>query len=143
MVNKELYKENCSVGWSFRIENILHSRNIKYVAELCKLKESELCRFKNFGRQSLKEVKVYLSSVGLELGMDVSELPTRVELDAYNEGGENFVYETLEHNKLWETIWNAARELEYHPEFTPYQYTWKYISLMDFMNKVKNIKKTN
>lgn len=56
---------------SVRAKNCLDSENIMTVRELVSLTEAELLKVRNFGKTSLKEVKVKLSEMGLALGMQV------------------------------------------------------------------------
>ncbi|MCB9892470.1 MAG: DNA-directed RNA polymerase subunit alpha [Planctomycetes bacterium] len=56
---------------SVRAKNCLDSENIMTVRELVSLTEAELLKVRNFGKTSLKEVKVKLSEMGLGLGMQV------------------------------------------------------------------------
>ena len=56
---------------SVRAKNCLDSENILTVRELVSLTESELLKVRNFGKTSLKEVKLKLTELGLSLGMQV------------------------------------------------------------------------
>jgi DNA-directed RNA polymerase subunit alpha len=56
---------------SVRAKNCLDSENILTVRELVSLTESELLKVRNFGKTSLKEVKLKLQELGLALGMQV------------------------------------------------------------------------
>jgi DNA-directed RNA polymerase subunit alpha len=58
---------------SVRAKNCLDSENILTVRELVSLTESELLKVRNFGKTSLKEVKVKLTEMGLSLGMQVAK----------------------------------------------------------------------
>ena len=49
------------------------AHNIKYIYELVQKTDAELLSTKNFGKQSLKEIKDSLKQLGLELGMKFSE----------------------------------------------------------------------
>ena len=56
---------------SVRAKNCLDSENILTVRELVSLTESELLKVRNFGKTSLKEVKLKIQELGLALGMQV------------------------------------------------------------------------
>jgi DNA-directed RNA polymerase subunit alpha len=47
--------------------------NIHTIAELVRNKESEMLKYKNFGRKSLVELNEVLVSMGLSFGMNVDE----------------------------------------------------------------------
>lgn len=56
---------------SVRAHNCLKAANIKTLAELVQLQESELLKFRNFGRKSLAELGDVVLNHGLEFGMNV------------------------------------------------------------------------
>ncbi len=56
---------------SVRAHNCLKAANIKTLAELVQLQESELLKFRNFGRKSLAELTEVVQQFGLEFGMNV------------------------------------------------------------------------
>ncbi len=56
---------------SVRAHNCLKAANIKTLAELVQLQESELLKFRNFGRKSLSELGEVVELHGLEFGMSV------------------------------------------------------------------------
>lgn len=58
---------------SVRAHNCLKAANIKTIAELVKREESEMLKFRNFGRKSLSELADIVESLGLEFGMDVDK----------------------------------------------------------------------
>ena len=58
---------------SVRSTNCLASANIDTIGELVVMPESEMLRFRNFGKKSLTEIKQKLSEMGLSLGMDLSK----------------------------------------------------------------------
>ena len=49
----------------------LHLHFRREIADLVKKTESDMLKFRNFGRKSLKEISDILSSMGLHFGMDV------------------------------------------------------------------------
>lgn len=56
---------------SVRAHNCLKAANIKNLAELVTLQESELLKFRNFGRKSLSELSDVVHNLGLDFGMNV------------------------------------------------------------------------
>lgn len=58
---------------SVRAHNCLKAANIKTLAELVQLQESELLKFRNFGRKSLAELAEVVLNNGLEFGMSVEQ----------------------------------------------------------------------
>lgn len=57
---------------SVRSTNCLAGANIETIAELVIMPESEMLKFRNFGKKSLNEIKEKLELMGLSLGMDLS-----------------------------------------------------------------------
>lgn len=62
------------IEFSVRASNCLSGAEIEYVAELVIKPESELLKFRNFGKKSLSEIKAKLCEMGLQLGMELSPL---------------------------------------------------------------------
>ncbi len=58
---------------SVRASNCLKAANIETVADLVRLTESEMLKFRNFGRKSLQELQKVLEQRGLFFGMDVDK----------------------------------------------------------------------
>lgn len=58
---------------SVRAHNCLKAANIKNMAELVRLQESELLKFRNFGKKSLTELSDVVVQFGLEFGMNVDQ----------------------------------------------------------------------
>jgi len=58
---------------SVRSHNCLQAAGIKTIGELVSKDESEMLKFKNFGRKSLTELVAKLSELGIEFGMDISQ----------------------------------------------------------------------
>ena len=56
---------------SVRSSNCLRNAEIKSIGDLVRKTESDMLKFRNFGRKSLKEISDILSSMGLHFGMDV------------------------------------------------------------------------
>jgi DNA-directed RNA polymerase subunit alpha len=59
---------------SVRSSNCLRRANIKTLGDLVRRSEGEMLKYRNFGKQSLKEITEILSGMGLGLGMDVEAL---------------------------------------------------------------------
>ncbi len=57
---------------SVRSTNCLSGANIETIGELVIMPESEMLRFRNFGKKSLTEIKAKLEEMGLSLGMDLA-----------------------------------------------------------------------
>jgi DNA-directed RNA polymerase subunit alpha len=58
---------------SVRSHNCLKAANIKNLAELVRKDESEMLKFRNFGRKSLAELMEIVENLVLEFGMDVDK----------------------------------------------------------------------
>ncbi len=58
---------------SVRSYNCLKANNITTIADLVSREESEMLKFKNFGRKSLNELMSKLKGMNLEFGMDVEK----------------------------------------------------------------------
>lgn len=58
---------------SVRAQNCLKAANIKTIADLVRREESEMLKFRNFGRKSLQELVEVLQERGLRFGMDVDK----------------------------------------------------------------------
>jgi DNA-directed RNA polymerase subunit alpha len=58
---------------SVRSHNCLKAANIKNLADLVRRDESEMLRFRNFGRKSLAELMEIVETLGLEFGMDIDK----------------------------------------------------------------------
>ncbi|MCK5408564.1 MAG: DNA-directed RNA polymerase subunit alpha, partial [Candidatus Krumholzibacteria bacterium] len=72
---------------SVRSGNCLRRANIKTLGDLVSRTESEMLKYRNFGKQSLKEIAEILAGMGLYLGMDVEailsgEVPQQEETEA-------------------------------------------------------------
>lgn len=59
---------------SVRSTNCLVGADIGTIAELVIMPESEMLKFRNFGKKSLNEIKAKLEEMGLYLGMDLARL---------------------------------------------------------------------
>lgn len=58
---------------SVRSHNCLKAANIKILADLVRKDESEMLKFRNFGRKSLAELMDIVEEMGLDFGMDVDK----------------------------------------------------------------------
>ncbi|MBS3904751.1 MAG: DNA-directed RNA polymerase subunit alpha [Simkania sp.] len=58
---------------SVRSTNCLVGADIDTIAELVIMPESEMLKFRNFGKKSLNEIKAKLEEMGLYLGMDLAK----------------------------------------------------------------------
>lgn len=56
---------------SVRAQNCLRAASIKTIGDLVRREESEMLKFRNFGRKSLQELVVVMEDRGLRFGMDV------------------------------------------------------------------------
>lgn len=59
---------------SVRSNNCLRSANIHTLADLVKNQESDMLKYKNFGRKSLVELNQVIANMGLTFGMDVDKI---------------------------------------------------------------------
>ncbi len=59
---------------SVRSNNCLRAANIHTVAELVRNQESDMLKYKNFGRKSLIELNQVLANLGFSFGMDVDKI---------------------------------------------------------------------
>jgi len=80
-VNENLLRPIEELNLSVRSANCLQSADLRYVGELVQKTEADLLRTKNFGRKSLNEIKETLHNMGLELGMQLENFPSREELE--------------------------------------------------------------
>lgn len=58
---------------SVRSTNCLQNASIETIGELVVMPETEMLRFRNFGKKSLTEIKQKLDDLGLSLGMDLNK----------------------------------------------------------------------
>lgn len=59
---------------SVRSNNCLRAANINTLADLVRNQESEMLKYKNFGRKSLIELNQVLANLGLSFGIDVDKI---------------------------------------------------------------------
>jgi DNA-directed RNA polymerase subunit alpha len=70
---QKLTKRIDEIELSVRSTNCLNGANIESIAELVIKHESDMLRFRNFGKKSLNEIKAKLTEMSLFLGMDLSK----------------------------------------------------------------------
>ena len=73
-VKKLLEKSVEELELSVRSSNCLRAANINTLGDLVTKTESEMLRYRNFGRKSLKEIQDVLSEMGLSFGMDLGAI---------------------------------------------------------------------
>ncbi|MEO1091958.1 MAG: DNA-directed RNA polymerase subunit alpha [Pseudomonadota bacterium] len=73
--NPHLLRKVDELELSVRSANCLKNDNIVYIGDLVQKTEAEMLRTPNFGRKSLNEIKEVLTSMGLQLGMEVAGWP--------------------------------------------------------------------
>jgi DNA-directed RNA polymerase subunit alpha len=73
--NKNLLRKVDELELSVRSANCLKNDNIVYIGDLVQKSEPEMLRTPNFGRKSLNEIKEVLSTMGLALGMEITNWP--------------------------------------------------------------------
>jgi len=56
---------------SVRSANCLKAANINTLEDLVQKPETEMLKFRNFGRKSLNELNAILETLGLSFGMDI------------------------------------------------------------------------
>ena len=71
-IKSTLLKSIDEMELSVRSHNCLQAAGIEKIAELVSKEETEMLKFKNFGRKSLTELNEKLNEIGLKFGMDIS-----------------------------------------------------------------------
>ncbi len=69
----KLTKPISELELSVRSSNCLAEANIRTIGDLVKKKETEMLKYKNFGKKSLNEINAVLLSMGLHLGMEIED----------------------------------------------------------------------
>ena len=72
-IKKYLDKTVNELELSVRAANCLRAANISNISELVQKTESEMLKYRNFGKKSLEEIKAVLIGMNLDFGMDLSE----------------------------------------------------------------------
>jgi DNA-directed RNA polymerase subunit alpha len=72
---RELLSESVEeLELSVRSANCLKTANIRTIGDLVRKTESDMLKYKNFGRKSLNEIKEILNGMGLSFGTDVDTI---------------------------------------------------------------------
>jgi len=79
---------------SVRSSNCLRRANIKTLGDLVRRSEQEMLKYRNFGKQSLKEIGEILSGMKLFLGMDVEAILGGIDPAGEEGSGETVKAET-------------------------------------------------
>jgi DNA-directed RNA polymerase subunit alpha len=84
LTRRQLEKNVEELELSVRSSNCLRAAEIKTIGDLVQKSESEMLKYRNFGRKSLKEIQDLLAETGLSFGMDVTRFyqhktPTAIE----------------------------------------------------------------
>lgn len=72
-INENLFKTVDELELNVRASNCLFAHGIRYIWELVQKTDSELLNTKNFGKQSLKEIKDSLKQLNLSLGTKLTK----------------------------------------------------------------------
>lgn len=80
-LDEYLYRRVTDFELSVRSGNALKNAGIKVIGELVIKSESEMLKTKNFGRNSLTEMKDLLSGMGLKFGMIIPDFPNAEMMD--------------------------------------------------------------
>ena len=67
---------------SVRSANCLEAANIKTIGDLIQKNESEMLKYKNFGKKSLSEISGILNGMGIHLGMNLEERLKKKKVEA-------------------------------------------------------------
>ncbi len=70
---------------SVRSHNCLKAANIRTLADLVRRQESDMLKFRNFGRKSLAELSQIVQTFGLQFGMDVEKYITEEDIKSVAE----------------------------------------------------------
>ena len=75
--DKELLERLCrsvnELELSVRAENCLNNAQIRVIGQLVQKVDSEMLKYRNFGKKSLEEIKAKLAALDLSLGMTLSD----------------------------------------------------------------------
>ncbi len=93
ILNENLFKSVNELELSVRSANCLKNADIKFIGELVQRTEAEMLKTKNFGRKSLNEIKEILADMNLQLGLELSNFPSRAELERRLQEREKFIDE--------------------------------------------------
>ncbi len=85
LIYRNMEKKVGELELSVRSANCLKNAEIKTIRDLIQKTEAEMLKTKNFGRKSLNEIKEILTEMGLNLGMDLSDYPSREKSEEIEE----------------------------------------------------------
>jgi DNA-directed RNA polymerase subunit alpha len=71
---------------SVRSSNCLKNANIRTIGDLIQKSESEMLKYRNFGRKSLNEIKEIITEMGLSLGMKIDGAAAAGEAEVASKG---------------------------------------------------------
>ena len=69
----KLYRSVNELELSVRAVNCLNTAQIRLIGQLVEKEESEMLKYRNFGKKSLMEIKSKLAELGLSLGMGLRD----------------------------------------------------------------------
>ena len=72
-IGMKMFESIDEMELSVRSHNCLQAAGIETIAELVDKEESQMLRYKNFGRKSLTELVQKLGELNLKFGMDISQ----------------------------------------------------------------------
>ncbi len=72
-LQKKMEKPISELELSVRSSNCLAEANIRTIGDLVGRKETEMLKYKNFGKKSLNEINAVLEDMGLKLGIELDE----------------------------------------------------------------------
>lgn len=96
-IMQKLCKRINEIELSVRSANCLTNAKIDTIGELVVMPESDMLRFRNFGKKSLNEIKNKLKEMKLSLGMDVELGKFGINKDNIKEILENYQKESKSH----------------------------------------------
>ena len=74
---EKLNKPVSDLELSVRSANCLREAKIQNIGEIVKKTETEMLKYRNFGKKSLSEIKIILEEMGLSFGMKIDELDVK------------------------------------------------------------------
>jgi hypothetical protein len=95
-MNKNLNIKIEDLELSIRVMNALIQNDIKTVGDLVQKTRDELIRIPNFGRKSLNEIKEVLSSMSLELGMNIDTQPEEPQPTVFDNLNREILRSTMD-----------------------------------------------
>lgn len=84
-----LYRKVTDFELSVRSDNALKNAGINIIGELVIKSESEMLKTKNFGRNSLTEIKNLLAGIGLSFGMKIPNFPNPELMEPLDDESDN------------------------------------------------------